>query len=339
MKNLRTPWLLLLATTLWSSPTKADDLSQTEEPDPNRFSLAARFGFNITAKIRNLGSGGPAFSGVTPPDPGAATPGVNHNYDDGYNRVDSFGNSGGLTWNWGYAKASQIVGDNLVMSRSLPGELTGNFDGDPRLGVELTYARQLDQLGYGYWGVEAAFGFMDLNLHNTAPINSAVLAVDAYSLGGILPPGAGYQGSFAGPGPLISDTPARADTLLSRLDGSALSLRLGPYVEFPLASCVAISFSGGLALLYVDSDFQFQEMATVSGVPTVLRSGAGTHRETLAGGYVGANLSVAVAKSLNLLLGVQYQHVDNFTQRVGDKQAEIDFGKTVFATAGLSFSF
>src|ERR1043166_6584893 len=100
MKNLRTPWLLLLATALCSSSMmQAVDLSQADEPDPNRFSLAARFAFNITARIQNLGSGGPTFSGATPPNPGPATPGVDHNYDNGYNRVDAFGNDAGLTWN------------------------------------------------------------------------------------------------------------------------------------------------------------------------------------------------------------------------------------------------
>lgn len=339
MNKMRTPWLVLLTTTLSVSPTQATDLSQPQETDLNRFNLAARFGFNITAKIRNLGSAGPAFSGVPSPDPGSATAGVDHNYDDGYNRVDYFGNDGGLTWNWGYASASQIVGDNMVMSRSQPGDLTGDFDDDPQWGAELTYARQLGEIGCGRWGFEAALGFMDLSLRNTGTINPAVLAVDAYSLGGIEPPGAGHQGSFAGPGALISDAPARADTLISHLDGDVWSLRVGPYVEFPFARCFAISFSGGFALLCVDSEFQFQEMATVSGVPTVLRAGDGSHSESLIGGYVGANLSVAMSKSLSLLVGVQYQAVEDFAQRAGDKQAEIDFGKTIFLTAGLSFSF
>lgn len=339
MKNLRSPWLLLLATTFGWSPANAADLSQSDASEPNRFSVVARFGFNITAKVQNLGSSGPSFSGPTPPNPGPATSGMDHNYDDGYNRVDYFGNDGGLTWNWGYANASQIAGDNLVMTRSQSGDLTSDFDDDPQMGAELTWARRLGRLGYGHWGFEAALGYMDLSLDNTSAINSGVLAVDAYSLGGILPPGAGYRGSFDGPGLLLSDTPARADMLQSSLEGSAWSGRLGLSAEFPLARSVAISFSGGGALLYVDSDFQFQETALISGVSTALRTGASTRSEALFGGYVGANLSVALSDAWRVLVGVQYQHVGNFEQQAGDKQAEIDFGKTIYATAGLSFSF
>ncbi len=339
MKNSRIPWLLLLALVPASFPARAANWFKSDEPNPNRFNVAARFGFNITAKIQNLGPSGEAFSGTTSPDPGPATPGGDHNYDDGYNRVDFFGNDGGLTWNWGYASANQIVGDQLVMSRALPGDLTGDFNDDPQTGAELTYNRQLGRLGYGRWGLEVALGYLDLSLENTSAINSGVLAVDAYGLGGELPPAAGYRGSFGGPGQLLSDAPARADTLISILNGHAWSARLGPYAEFPLARHVALSFSGGLALLHVESEFQYQEMATISGVPAALRAGAGSRSETLVGGYAAANLSVALSEAWTIMVGVQYQHVGDFTQNAGDKQARIDFGKTIFATAGLSFAF
>src|SRR5437667_1142016 len=118
MKKMFIARSLLLAA-LAAAPLVA--LAAEDQTPPNRIGLSYRAGFNITAKIRNLGSPGPAFSGVPAPDPGPATGGVNHNYDDGYNRVKDEGNVAGLTWNWGYASAGQIVGDNVVMSRSLPG--------------------------------------------------------------------------------------------------------------------------------------------------------------------------------------------------------------------------
>src|SRR5919108_408024 len=65
----------------------------------SRFGLSYRAGFNISAKFKNA-------SGFAPgADPGPARSGINHNYENGYNRVDSSGNSGACencTWYWGY---------------------------------------------------------------------------------------------------------------------------------------------------------------------------------------------------------------------------------------------
>jgi hypothetical protein len=57
-------------------------------------------------------------------DPGPATGGVDHFYDDGYVRVDATGNAGGQTWFWGYEHASQIQGDTIVF-HSVSEGLTG----------------------------------------------------------------------------------------------------------------------------------------------------------------------------------------------------------------------
>jgi len=75
----------------------------------NRFSLGARFGMNFKSAFGN--------TAVIPPpvvsSPGPAIGGVNHTYDDGYVLVDSSGNAGGMTWNWGYQNGSQVVGDTM----------------------------------------------------------------------------------------------------------------------------------------------------------------------------------------------------------------------------------
>ena len=52
---------------------------------------------------------------------GAALGGVNHQYQDGYVRVDSSGNAGGLTSNWGYQNGAQVVGDTLRVRLDWPG--------------------------------------------------------------------------------------------------------------------------------------------------------------------------------------------------------------------------
>src|SRR5690349_2363534 len=78
----------------------------------NRFGVSYRMGFNISARFKNLGG----YTAGT--NPGAAIAGIDHNYDDGYNRVDSSTNSNNSTWNWGYQTASQISGNSVTMSSS-----------------------------------------------------------------------------------------------------------------------------------------------------------------------------------------------------------------------------
>src|SRR4051794_22859692 len=62
--------------------------------EPNRFSIGARFGMNIKASFKNTPS-----AGGSAVNPGPATGGADHTYDDGYVRVDSSGDAGGVTWN------------------------------------------------------------------------------------------------------------------------------------------------------------------------------------------------------------------------------------------------
>src|SRR5262245_15042703 len=120
--------------------------SGTNQP-LNRFGLSYRAGFNITAKFKNLAG----FSRLN--NPGPATGGADHFYDDGYNRVDSSGNANGLTWFWGYQNASQVPGDGFLYMHSVSSaqaSASKDKDGDPQHGLELTYNRQLGRAGRGF---------------------------------------------------------------------------------------------------------------------------------------------------------------------------------------------
>ena len=299
-------------------------------PPRNRFGLNYRAGFNIKASFKSLG-------GATPSDPGPATRGVDHNYDNGYNRVDSSGNAGGMTWNWGYANDSQIVGDTIVFNSSRSGDISKDVDSDPNHGVEVTYNRQLGVWGRSRWGLEAALNYTAINIRDLNTRSDGPSIVDTYALGGITPPLAPYAGTFAGPGALISDLPNRLPvSVRSKLDADLYGLRLGPYLEFPIHHRLAGSFSGGLALLSVNSSFSFQESAPGLGI---LGSGSGSHSKILAGGYAGANLIYAVNRSIDITAGVQYQNVGSYSHREANKQADLDLGKSIFVTVGMGFSF
>ena len=108
-----------------------------DSPDSvNRLSFGARFGMNFKADFRNSAPANPGPPGV---NIGPVAAGADHTYDDGYVLVDSSGNAGGLTWNWGYRKAGQVVGDTMqfhsaVSSVPAPSAIN-NVTGDPQYGV------------------------------------------------------------------------------------------------------------------------------------------------------------------------------------------------------------
>src|SRR5262245_12236336 len=177
-------------------------LGDQEQPSRNRLGLGFMMGFNMKADFKGMGRFGPAT------DPGPATGSQEDRfYDDGYNRLDSSGNAGALTWFWGYQNASQLPGnDTIVMHSTSSGGARAEDEEQYKFqkGLELTYARDFGALGRGRWGLESAFGFMDMEISDRSPIagGTSVLS-DTYQLGGVVPPFAPYNGPFGGPGPLI----------------------------------------------------------------------------------------------------------------------------------------
>jgi hypothetical protein len=199
-----------------------------------------------------------------------------------------------------------------------------------------------------------AFNYTDVGIHDGhnvyAPVNQIS---DAYSLGGITPPydappAPAYRGSFSRPGALISDQPTRTSMVLPNaalisgqrnLDANVYGWRLGPYLDVPFFSNMAFSFSAGLAVACVDSDFGFTEAVTIPGVGMQSHAGSGNRSEALVGYYIGGLLSIAVSQQLSLFIGGQWQDVGEFQQTVGGKTATLDLGKSVFLTVGFGWSW
>ena len=342
-----------------ASVASAQPLNLAESGSLNRFGASFRPGFNIEANFTGLGG----FARRTEPGPNDTSASVDRNYDDGYNRVDVSGNVGRLTGYWGYdhgvgdlANQTPIDGDVVIMNSSASAAVgtSPNRGNDPQLGFEVTYNRRLGHLGKSAWGLELAFNWTDVDIHDrnnaSAPVNRIS---DAYSVGGITPPldappAPAYRGTFSGLGALISDVPERSIHVLPNgaritgerlLEASVYGWRVGPYLDVPVCSRVALSFSAGLAVAYVTSDFSFSENVTIPGVGTELHSGAGSRDEVLLGYYASGLISFAVCEQVNLFAGVQYQDVGNFWQTVGSQTAALDLGKSIFMTLGLSWSF
>jgi hypothetical protein len=180
------------------------NLEMEQKPLKNRFGLSYRPGFNISASFRRLGFFAPQTN------PGPSTGPADRFYDDGYVRPDS-GTAPGLTWFWGYENNSQVPGDNTIQYHSSSSPGTGSSDdndGNPQQGIELSYDRYLGKVGKrASWGLGAAFNYNNVTIEDDSPVVSSVQQLtDTYGLGGVIPPEAPYNGTFAGPGPLIGDS-------------------------------------------------------------------------------------------------------------------------------------
>jgi hypothetical protein len=323
----------------------------------NRFGLAWGISFNLQVGFKNVG----AFAAQT--DPGPATGGrFNRTYDDGFNRVDITGNNHGpgyanTTWYWGYESGSQIVPStgnpqSVVMhSSSSGGAATIGRDDDASPGVEFSYSREL--LRHEHWrlGLEGVLGYTELNIEDSAAASAGVsqitdaFAVPASSSGQFLPsPGLGATAQ--GPGAVIGSAPSRTTSILAgqvagnrRFRADLFGLRLGPYFEVPLGKKAAFDLSGGFALMYVNSDFSFNETTAVSGLGSISSRASGSHDDLLPGGYVAGAFSYAITRDWTAFAGAQAQDVGTYTHTEGGRQAVLDLRQLVFVTLGVFYSF
>ena len=328
-------------------------LNPSEDGPLNRFGVNYRMAMNLSLDFKRLGG----FRSQT--DPGSVLGGgMNRFYDNGYNLVDSSGNAGGLTWNWGYDGSSPLnggagasSGDDIVLySSSSPRRAHKNdVEDGPQHGMELTYERDIGRWGKGRWGLEGAFGFMNVSIDNDSRLLASVVqVVDSYDLGGVIPPLAPYEGTFEGPGPLVSDSPDRVTTVTPReaevtgrrrFEADFYGLRLGPYYHFPLTEKLDVRGNIGLVMNVMKSTTSFNETVTIDGVGVQRTSARSTDTSFLVGGYVGAGFGYAINESWDLFAGAQYQYLGEYTDKANGKKAVADFGALVFVSLGVGYRF
>jgi hypothetical protein len=316
------------------------------EPLKNRFGMSYRAGFNARASFKNLGGVGLASN------PGIAARDEDHTYDDGYVLRDSAAGDGS-TWNWGYQSASQVPGDDTIQFHSTYSPADGvlkDVSGDPHHGIELSYDRWLGFLGRGgSWGLHHTLNFADINIHPSRPTTATLVqTTDTYALMGVIPPQAPYNGSFAGPGPLIDDLPQRSTASIANgasitgshlVDASVYGWQLGPYFEFPVNDKVSFNFGGGVALGLVRAKFRFNETVSASGA--TIGGAAGSTKKTgfVYGGYTGVGVSYMFEPQWSFTLGADYQYLTDFKMKASGREAKLDFSSTFYVKTGISFSF
>jgi hypothetical protein len=345
--------LLAKASAFAQAPATDTPTALKLDPPParslNRFGLSYRMGFNVPVNFKNLG-GYPALNASR-----LTVDGDRYNYDNGYVLTDSSGNAMGYTRYWGYDSASQVSGnDSIVMQRSSSAATVSSGDhyDAPISGVEVTYNREL--LAQKSWrgGLEGAFGYSYLSVHDSGTRSASVTRVnDTYAFPGTTVPPAGYtgrkdvtigSGSVVGASPTASRTDTdQTATITGSRDFSAdlFNFRVGPYVEIPLSKSISFTLSGGFALMFVSSEFRYNETVTIPGVGSVQHQASGAGTGWLPGGYVAGNFSIALSDAWSFVAGAQFEDVGRYTQTLGGKQATLDLSRAIFVTVGLSYSF
>jgi len=345
-------WQLLLTIILApAAAVAADGDMNNVSTNKNRITLGPRFGFNVPGKFTGIGK----FPARTAIGPAAA--GQNHRYDDGYNNLDISANAGGRTSNWGYNDPGQVnTANNTIEMHSSSvqdGGSTGDLSCDPSYGLEVLYSRELGRLGRlgrGRWGVEAALGYNAVDLQDKRTVSANVRRVtDAYAYApGTTPPAAPFQGTFAGPNFVLGDAPSRTDSIVAggatvqgerELEADLFGLRVGPFLELPLAKKLSLYLSGGLAVAGVHSNFRWTESATIDGVGTLTSHAEGTDGDILFGGYLGASLSYMFNDRLSIHGGGQFQTLGQYTHSLGGRKAKLDLSSSIFVSVALGYSF
>jgi hypothetical protein len=344
-------WVTLLAAALFA-PALASAQNLTEQTT-NRLTFSARFGLNISAK----------FTGTAPiavPPSTRTTPnGQPYNYSDGYVYPDVSGSADGQTWYWGYDNsASQVnAANNTILLHRSTGQTVlaaPSEDDGMSPGAELAYARQLGSIGDVRWGLETAANYVGISVAGHVPYAlRGGQATDAYAYTpGTTPPaatpGSPYQGTFDGPGFTIGSTPVSSATTEGtvgtvtgsrHLDANLWGGHLGPYFEFDPAPGITLSFSGGLAVGWIDASASWNETATFTSGGSLTDSGSGTDNAWLWGGYVSANAYWRLNDHLSAATGVQYLNLGTYDHSFGARRVELDLRKSVLLTLGLSYNF
>lgn len=324
-------------------------------PTTSRWSFGFSFAplLNVEADFSGLG----AFSSPFAPQPLGGM--QNYNYDDGFVRIDASDNAGGMTRYWGYDNASQYDAGAETLAFNLSNSQNTGKAGeteDLSPGFELTSYYSMGEIANiagrpVKWGFKGGLQYVDINIRNSRSLTSDFLRVtDTYDTTGILIPGAGYEGTFLGPGgTLINDGPINRDTTLivdgatitgSRdLDVDMLNFGFGPYIELPLSKRFSLTAEAGINFAVTHGEYEFESSTTIVGVGTQASSGDDDTTKILPGAYAGAGMMWHLTDYFSLQGSARYQYMDRFSVKANDSEASLTFDGAFVISVGGVFRF
>lgn len=349
--KLRTLFLVLVSAAPHAH-AGPDAFFDTSAAAPSRWSVGVGYApvFGLKAEFSGLGQ----FASPFAPQPIGG--GVDYEYDNGYVRVDSSGNAGGQTWNWGYSDATQYDpsgGGSIAMTQTnslANGRAEG--DDDAGLGLEIEARYHAGAFIFGKsearWGFRAGLHYADVGISNGDAFTSGMrVMTDRFALNGVVPPLPGYAGSFGGPGPMISDSPTRVFseggnalvTGLQDLDVDLFTLNFGPWLEIPVASWLDVTLEAGVSAALASGEYSFVSNTTAPGLGSQTSTGSDSGTDLLLGAHFGLGVIHEVGPQWDVFLKCRYQFMPDFDLSANGSNASLDFGSAFLLSAGVIHSF
>jgi hypothetical protein len=322
---------------------------------PSRWRFGAGYAPLLGLKTEFSGLG--KFNSAFNPQPLGG--GVDRDYDDGFVHLDSSGNVGGKTWNWGYERASQLNPQNGgSIDYSLTNSLSnGRVDEDSSAsaGVELFTYYDMGAVGIpglkdhgATWGFRGGLHYARIQSDNGENVTTDLTKLtDHFSLDGVIPPLAPYTGSFGGPGPLLGDSPTRtissggqAVIVGSRdLDVHLTTFNFGSYLELPLTRKLSFMVEGGVSAAVASGSYDFKSATTVTGLGTQTSSGSDSGTKVLPGVYLGLSSVYQINTSWAIQASGRYQYMDDFDLGDNGSNAVLSFDSAFVVSLGVVYSF
>ena len=319
-------------------PSDTDDWTR-------HFRIGALVGMNISAKFNESGvfniSGNNAANGI---------------YDDGYVREDQTGNAGGYTGYWGYNNASQYnaVAQTLSMHSTSSYSTSGsaNDNGGPFPGFDMAYGDNLWYWKHARVGWELGFGLLPVSITDNHPMSATVnQSTYIFDTGGIVIPGAPYQGGPSGQGPLLPGSPASVSsqtlsagtvTGTRTLDVMLYTLRLGPTFYWDLGDHVGMSLGAGPTIGLVSGDYKYDETITAGGVSAHNTGSFGATDMTF-GGYVNGTLMYHVhdewSGDADIFVSAQYMPMGDATFNGAGREGRLNLSGQLYFSIGINWPF
>ena len=322
------------------------------------FRIGALVGLNLKAQFAMSGTF--AFSGQNPGSTGVR--GENHQYDDGYVRVDATGNDMESTSYWSYNDANQY--DNTAnrlyfhSANSYSTGSSGNATADPQIGVDTAYGGHLFRFKNTLVGWEFGYGFLPINIEDklsgAATVTRTTHWYDTSNLGPafFIDPDTGntlgsYIGTEAEPGAKLNDfanagtNDIVAGTLTGTrtLDVTLHNFRLGPTLHWELHPKVALAVSGGAAMGIVHGELRYDETLVLSGGSAPNSSGSFSDTQITYGGYLAGKLMYHAVENGDYYLAVQYMPMGSVNFSGGGREAKLNMSGGLYISAGINWPF
>jgi hypothetical protein len=309
------------------------------------FRIGMQLGLNIKADFKTSGT-----LPLSTKNPGVSGQQGNHEFDDGYIRMDDTGNALGRTSYWGAQNPSQNAGGELVFHHadSFQSASTANHSGDdsPYIGFEVAYGATLRRWGHSRLGWEFGFGFLPIGIKDRTGLTGNLTYTPWSVDPGIVLPNFPYDGSKSGIGPTIPGDPTEGGQITTpgtltgtrSLDLTLYSFRLGPTYYWHFAPKWGVSASAGPALGIVDGEYRFDETGSTAGVTTHV-TGKFSNSDFIFGGYVNGLVLYRLQDNGDLFAGVQFMSLTSSQFSRGGRSAKLDPSGGFYFTAGVNWPF